>query len=295
MTSQINPTLFAGTLRLRLNPSIGGSICGFEWVDDGAAKPILRECHSRNENVLDASCFPLVPYVNRIRGGCFIFRGRVVRLKPNMTGDRSPLHGQGWQNPWRVEDSSDASAILAFRHAAGEWPWDYEARQEFSLDERGLSARLTCRNSSAEPMPCGLGFHPYFPCGPETRIDTHVTDAWTVDEHVLPVKKVTATGRFDLHDRHVCGQDLDNGFAGWGGSARLTDPQWPYAIELSSPEAKFFQLYSPPSGGIFVAEPVTHANCALNHPESEWPELGIRVLEPGEAMSLDMRLEVIAK
>ena len=47
-------------------------------------------------------------------------------------------------------------------------------------------------------MPCGLGQHPYFPCGPQTRIDTRVTDAWTIDEHVLPVEKVPAEGRYDL-------------------------------------------------------------------------------------------------
>jgi len=40
---------------------------------------------------------------------------------------------------------------------------------------------------------------------------------------------------------------------------------------------------------------VTHANAALNCPEADWPELGMRVIEPGEAMSLDMRLEVIPK
>ena len=88
--------------------------------------------------------------------------------------------------------------MLGFRHEAGEWPWDYEARQQFALDERGLSLRLTCRNASDDPMPCGLGQHPYFPCGPETTIDTHVTHAWTIDEHVLPVEKVPASGRFDL-------------------------------------------------------------------------------------------------
>ena len=113
------------------------------------------------------------------------------------------------------------------RHDAGEWPWAYEARQEFALDERGLSVRLTCRNASGEPMPCGLGQHPYFPCGPETRIDTEVTHVWTIDEHVLPVAKVPADGRFDLRDRPVCGQDLDHGFGGWGGEARLSDPDWP--------------------------------------------------------------------
>jgi aldose 1-epimerase len=234
-----------------------------------------------------------VPYVNRIRGGCFTFRGRVVRLAPNMAGDPSPLHGQGWLNPWQVEEAGDRSARLGYRHEPGEWPWAYDASQEFSVDEGGLSIRLTCRNASDEPMPCGLGVHPYFPCGPETRIDTRVECAWTVDKQVLPVAKVPAEGRYDLKNRLACGQDLDNGFGGWGGEARMADSDWPYELRLSSPEAKFFQLYSPPSGGIFVAEPVTHANCALNHPEREWPKLGMRVLEPGEAMSLDVRLEVI--
>ena len=185
--------------------------------------------------------------------------------------------------------------MLSFRHGAGEWPWDYDARQEFALDEHGLSLRLTCRNVSDEPMPCGLGQHPYFQCGPETRIDTEVTHVWTIDEHVLPLERVPADGRFDLEDRLVCGQDLDHGFGGWGGTARLTDPAWPFALGLSSPTARFFQLYSPPTGGIFVAEPVTHANAALNAPEEEWEDLGIRVLQRGEAMSLDMRLEVIPK
>jgi aldose 1-epimerase len=62
---------------------------------------------------------------------------------------------------------------------------------------------------------------------------------------------------------------------------------------MSSPDAAFFQLYSPPSGELFVMEPVSHANAALNAPEEEWAELGLRVLEPGETMSLTMRLDVL--
>ena len=181
--------------------------------------------------------------------------------------------------------------MLSYRHAAGEWPWDYEARQEFALDEDGLTATLSCRNASRDPMPCGLGFHPYFPCGPQTRLDTEVSIAWTIDKDVLPLAQVPAAGRYGLKDRLVCGQGLDNGFGGWGGEARMSDPDWPCAIRMSSAEAHFFQLYSPPTGGIFVAEPVTHANAALNAPEEQWPELGMRVLDPGEEMSLTMRLE----
>ena len=295
MSSQSAVTLTSGKLRLELSPSIGGSISAFEWLDGAEPRPILRKCHSPLEKVLDACCFPLVPYVNRIRGGCFTFRGRTVRLKPNMAGDPSPLHGQGWLNPWQVDRHDARSAALSFRHDAGEWPWAYEALQQFTLDESGLSVALGCRNTGSEPMPCGLGQHPYFPCGARTRIDTTVMEAWTIDEHVLPVAEVPATGRYDLADRLVCAQDLDNGFGGWGGEARMSDPDWPYDIRLSSPDARFFQLYSPPQGGIFVAEPVTHANAALNAPEEDWPELGMRVLEAGEEMRLDMRVEVVPR
>jgi len=283
-------TIAAGNLRLQLSPSIGGAISGFTW--DGS-RPILRESHSPLEKAVDAASFPLVPYVNRIRGGRFSFRGHEVRIAPNMAGDPSPLHGQGWINRWSIEWARERQAALRFRHEPGEWPWLYDAWQGFELDEGGLTIKLECQNLAEEPMPCGLGQHPYFPCGPETRLDTEVTHVWTIDEHVLPVEKVPAEGRFDLRDRLVCGQDLDHGFGGWGGEVRMSDPEWPYELRLSSADARFFQLYSPPNGGIFVAEPVSHANAALNAPEEEWAELGMRVLDPGEAMSLTMRLEVI--
>ena len=295
MSTETTVRLAAGPLKLELSPSIGGSISAFEWTAGGTRLPILRKCNSPLEKVLEAACFPLVPYVNRIRGGRFAFRGREVRLAPNMVGDPSPLHGQGWLGAWTIEDVSGTLAVLVFHHEPGEWPWEYAARQVFALDRTSLSVALTCRNLSQDPMPCGLGQHPYFPCGPDTRLDTRVTHAWTVDEHVLPVEKVPAKGRYDLCDRFVCGQDLDNGFSGWSGEARVADPCWPYAIRISSADAHFFQLYSPAAGGIFVAEPVSHANAALNARESEWAELGMRVLDPGEEMRLDMRIQVAPK
>ena len=288
-------TLAAGRLKLSLSPSIGGAISAFEWVGVGASRSILRKCHRPLEKVLDAASFPLVPYVNRIREGRFTFRGREVRLAPNMPGDPSPLHGQGWLNPWTLEDASDRQAALTFHHHAGEWPWSYEARQEFTIDEDGLFVVLSCTNLDTEPMPCGLGQHPYFPCGSRTQIDTQVTHAWTIDDKVLPVEEVLAEGRYDLKHRLVCGQDLDNGFGGWDGKAHIDDPDWPYEVRLTSTDARFFQLYSPSQGGIFVAEPVTHANAALNAPESRWADLGMQVLESGEQIRLAMHLRIVAK
>jgi len=285
-------TLSSDLLELQLSPSIGGAISCLEYLGVNGRTPVLRKGHSPLENVLDAPSFPLVPYVNRIRGGSFDFRGRTVTIEPNMVGDPSPLHGDGWLNPWDVNNASDASAGLVYRHDPAEWPWAYEARQEFRLEGGVLDVILTCRNLSGEDMPCGLGQHPYFPCTGQTRLSTEVSHAWTIDEKVLPVDRVPATGRYDLTDRLICGQDLDNGWGGWSGRALMSDPAWPFEIELSSPQARFFQVYSPASGGIFVAEPVTHANAAMNAPETQWPELGLRLLEPGEDLRLDMRIEV---
>jgi aldose 1-epimerase len=281
-------------LELGLSPSIGGAISHLRYKGPSGLTPILRESHSPLENVLEAGSFPLVPFVNRIRGGTFCFRGQQVTLSPNMAGDPSPLHGDGWLNPWSVERADEGSATLSYRHEPAEWPWAYQATQEFRLDGPVLDARLTCRNVSDGPMPCGLGHHPYFFCTSQTRLLTQASHAWTIDEKVLPVAHVPATGRYDLTDRLICGQDLDNGWGGWCGEALMTDPSWPFEVHMSSPQARFFQVYSPPTGGIFVAEPVSHANAALNAPEGDWAMLGLRILEPGEAMELDIRLEIRA-
>ncbi|HEX8574111.1 MAG TPA: aldose 1-epimerase [Allosphingosinicella sp.] len=283
-----------GPLSLSLAPARGGGIARFDCCAVSGGKiPIFRPLDEAENSPVALASFPLVPFVNRVRGGRFEFRGRRVTLARNLLPDPSPLHGQGWLTAWEVASAAEDRAELFYRHPPGEWPWAYEARQAFALDELGLTLDLDCTNRSDEPMPCGLGQHPYFPCTSRTRLDTGVESVWEIDEQVLPVGRIAAAGRYGLSDRPVCGQGLDHGFGGWSGRAVITDPDLPFRIEMSSPNAHFFQLYSPASGGLFVAEPVTHANAALNEPEETWPELGLRVLEPGESMSLRMRVDVV--
>lgn len=286
--------LVCGPLELWLAPDVGGCIAAFNYLSENAGKtPILRGAETVPPSVLDAACFPLVPFSNRIRNGRFRFRDREVTLAANMMGDPSPLHGQGWRAAWTVERHGATEAALVYRHAPGEWPWAYEARQRFRLDAAGLHAEISCRNVSDEPMPCGLGFHPYFPCDALTRIDTRVERVWEVDDLILPTDIAPATGRYALDDQPACGRGLDNGYGGWGGEMRLSSPA-SGITRMASPDAGFFQIYSPETGGLLAAEPVSHANAALNEPEDRWAELGLRVLRPGEEMSLRMDLGVLA-
>src|SRR3546814_10468318 len=86
----------------------------------GIEQPLLRGAEGLPDHALESACFPLVPFSNRIRGGSFTFRDRRILLRPNMTGDPSPLHGQGWLVPWQVEEASSTDAILVYRHRSEE-------------------------------------------------------------------------------------------------------------------------------------------------------------------------------
>jgi aldose 1-epimerase len=281
--------LRAGELEAELAPQIGGSIAAFRH----AGRPVMRDAPADLRDVLDASSFPLVPFVNRVREGRFSFRGREVRLAPNLPPQKHPLHGQGWRGPWSVTRSQQDGAELAFRHEAGEWPWAYEARQVFTLDEGGLTIDLTVTNTSGEVMPAGLGQHPYFPANSETVLSTRVTEVLTVDEEVMPVGLEPAAGRYDLHERRIERAGLDNGYEGWGGEAEIRWPDRRLTLRITaSDNARRFQVYAPEEGGVVVAEPVTHANDAFSHPEERWPSLGLVLLEPGAAMSMRARFEV---
>lgn len=293
MPSKHCPTLACGPLSLVLRPDLGGSIACFDYdFGRGEKTPVFRGVAPGEGDILEQACFPLVPFVNRIRGGRFGFRGREVRLAPNLVGDPSPLHGSGWLASWDVDNQGDFESVLRFRHAPGEWPWAFHAAQHFALDPDGLTVTLACTNDSAEPMPCGLGLHPYFPCTAQTVLDAAVARAWTIDAETLPVDEVPAEGRYGLRGRRICGANLDNGFAGWGGTARLSDPSWPFEVTMTSAQAGFLHVYAPAEGRFVAVEPVTHANAALNRPEEAWEALGVRVLAPGETMSLSMRVSV---
>lgn len=288
----VSVTLRAGPLQLVLVPAIGGSIASFDHVGGTDRQPLLRPAAPGEASVLGLASFPLVPYANRIRGGTFDCDGATIRLSPNLAGDRSPLHGQGWLNPWRVEAAGDTSARLHYLHEPDEWPWRYEAWQDFALDADGLSVTLGCRNLSAQRMPCGLAHHPYFPCDADTILDLDVETAWTGDADVLPVEEVPAAGRYGLRQRRICGTGLDNAFERWGGTATFDWPGQPKRLTMTSPDATRFHIYSPEGAPYFAAEPVQNGITGLNKPQADWPALGIELLEQGMARTMHMRLAV---
>jgi aldose 1-epimerase len=283
--------LRAGKLEAVLSPEIGGSISRFDFVRDARRVAIFRPAPAELRNVLEAGCFPIVPFANRLRGSAFTFRGRRIVLPPNMPGEPLALHGEGWHANWQVIAADRQTAVLEFEHEPGSWQWHYRARQEFALSTNSLEIAISCHNLSQEDMPCGLGQHPYFPCTPTTMLDTHADTVWTIDSQILPVSPIRSEGRYNLRRKLICGADLDNGYEGWSGRADIYWREQALGVSVVSQTPRL-QIYAPKNGTLCVVEPVTNANAALNCPEVEWPSLGLAILKAGEETRLTVRFEV---
>lgn len=179
-------------------------------------------------------------------------------------------------------ETGAAHALLAHRHGGNAgWPWPYRAEQRFALADDGLEAALTMTSKAREPMPLGLGFHPYFPIGPETRLQFRARRMWLTDADMLRTDPAPAHHFADwASGAPVAGERLiDNAFEDWDGAARLD------GVELTAEGAGALHLYAPPGEGFCCIEPVSHLPDAFNRDDPE-------VLAPGETRTLVMRVRV---
>ena len=160
MTTTIR--LKAGGQRLELVPAIGGSIAAFfaqtprgrvDWM-----RPMPEAARAAGD-VLEAACFPLFPFSNRIRGKSFAFEGRAVRMEHRYDNAE---HGHGWLSPWQATGVDEARATLVLdRPASADWPFAYRARQEFTLHPDRLEVRHPRpRSTDADRLAAALDHGP---------------------------------------------------------------------------------------------------------------------------------------
>lgn len=272
--------LQAGELHLALAPEVGGSIAAFSrrWREGAST----RECHwlrpageqsLAQRHPLGLASFPLVPFCNRLRYGRASFEGREIRFPPNHPAEDSPhpLHGIGWQRPWRLESAGTARAVLTLDVAAGPaWPWRFSARQTFELHPDALHVSLALTNEDSVAMPAGIGHHPYFPHAPGTRLKTATRAMWLTDAEVMPTRlERTAVVQQLRRGVQLSQLQTDNNFTGWGREARIdwpADGSGPARSLLLQAQAPldFFVLYCQRGHDAFCAEPVSQCTDWLN-------------------------------
>ncbi|MEH6696319.1 MAG: aldose 1-epimerase [Hyphomonas sp.] len=255
----------------------------FEGVD-----VLRRDLTSGPSSALESACFPLVPFSNRIREGRFTFEGHSYQLAANWDGDEHVIHGEGWQQAWEIVALEDARAVLRLKGTTA-WPWSYECLQEISIGETGIVLALTLRNTSAVPMPAGLGFHPYFPHTASTELQFDAQRIWPpLGETALAPQVPDRTNSFSVM-RPVSDCVLDHCFEGWSGTARILQPDMGLEVTLTaSRSAAYCVVYTPAGEPYFCFEPVSHCTGAFE--ADEIAEAGLKVLQPGESLGLSLTL-----
>ena len=236
-----------------------------------------------------------VPWSNRISGQGFNFGGTFHPLLPNFAGEPCPIHGDGWLSPWQLLSKSNRSVRLN-RETAGPGPFRYRGVLDYALDAEGMTIALTAINLAAIALPYGLGFHPWFPRTPATKLWASAETVWLEDSRHLPTEQVPVHRRSDWDFssyRSLPEGWINNGFAGWNGRAAIRWEDRALALEINaSPPLSDFILYSPGARSpFFCIEPVSHAVDGHNLPPG--PEAhGLVVLAPGESMTVECRFSV---
>ncbi|MGP4669598.1 aldose 1-epimerase [Agrobacterium pusense] len=287
--------LKSGPLSLRISTQ-GGIILGF-WKDiDVGRAPLLRPAKSSDADALGSSCYPLVPFGNRVKGNCFEFDGRAYALTPNTEWDPHYLHGEGWQAEWSVGKRTPTSVEMSFTCQGQSTPYRYRAMQTFTLEDDRLTLSLSAENMGERPLPFGLGWHPYFPMTPKTTLEAPAQHFWTEVEGWLPGERTAIPPELNFNVPSPLPECwVNNGYEDWSGEAmivwperhtelRLTaDPIFRHAFVFVSDTAfdpSFERDY-------FCFEPMSHLANGHN-----LPDLGdLKVLAPGEKLVGSFTLE----
>ncbi|QUP52862.1 aldose 1-epimerase [Ralstonia syzygii] len=281
-----------GVLRADVLPGAGGGLLRFDAWRDGGPVPVFRpgrlDDALREPNAL--ACYPLVPWSNRIGGGRFTFDGRVIDVPRTRDDEPYPLHGHGWRMPWQPVAGSGHAIELAARveHAR---PFRCLARLRYTLAANTLRMTLTVRNEG-EPLPFGLGVHPFFPRTADVRLHAPATGMWhAAPDHLPTMMEAPPSGAdFGAARRLEAGAGINHSFEGWNGHAEIVWPSRRLSVAIAAATSRYV-LYTPPGRDFFCFEPVDHAINAHNLPGRP-QDHGLIVLATGQSLQRDYRFTV---
>lgn len=287
MTNSDILSLSSGDFCVAISPRAGGSVLYWRRKGDDLLRSALNGAVDRRA-ADETAMFPLVPYSNRIRGGYFIYWGIRRTVPKNHPVVADPLHGEGWQTEWSVANCSADEAVLTFEHnGKSGFPFAYEAEQSFKVDNNRFIVSLTLTNKGGIPMPCGLGWHPFFPKDDDTTITFKNKNVWA-HESAPPRERPIKTPPEWQFDKglKISELELDTCFGGFDGKAEIVWPSRGRKINMTAySDFGHVVVWSPAGENFFCVEPVTNATDAFNLASRGIPGTGIKTLEPDESLT----------
>jgi aldose 1-epimerase len=273
-----------------LCPLNGGAIARLDFEGVAVLRPASDEDIAARQ-IRKMSCFPLAPFSNRIGHGRFDWLGESYDITPDDRGAPHALHGFAWRSAWRVASHTPDSACLTLNHAADpRWPFDCRVTQTFLADPGGFHVTLTLENRDRQPIPAGLGWHPYFPFDETSRLRANVdrVERQREDKLAEAVDAVPEHWRFG-EEKQIAPLHVDHCFHGWDGVADITLDGRTVRLSASA-DLDSLIVFRPPGESFFCVEPVSHGVDAINRDLSG--RRPMRTLAPGEEWQVAMTFSV---
>ena len=263
----------------------------------------------------------LFPFPNRIRDGRFSWEGKEYQLPPNDPAGRNAIHGFACRRPWRVVDhgANNAGAWITGEfwaaHDAPEtrplWPADYRLRVTYRLGAGALRIEAVVENPDQIPLPCGLGYHPYFRVpfaeggtAADCRVEAHARLFWELEDNlptgslkpVPPECDLSHPQPFEGLQRDDLLRALEPAIAGEHAGlvlrGRVQQPAAGVEVRvLSSAAFRELVVFTPPHRQAVCLEPYTCPTDAMNL-RRQGIDTGLIVLEPGGRWSGVVELAV---
>ncbi|MEW5990992.1 MAG: hypothetical protein AB1736_06555 [Chloroflexota bacterium] len=268
-----------GPLEVELLPWFGARIHRLRaFGQDIIRTPERLEVHL--EDPIGWGAYTMAPWCNRLPMVATAVGDRIVQV-PESFGDGWALHGQVVDVPW--DRATDGSLVV--QGGGGGWPWFYRVAQRITIHDASLHIALSLTNLADEPMPGGLGIHPWFRRPLEVRLAGRRVVPSNRDPRAVlqPV-----TGDLDLRRLRPVPDGLD---AAW---TDLDDPiaelHWPKLglraeISLRSEAGRCVALASPTNLEAVAIEPQTHLPQGLGRLLGGEPG-GLHLLGPGATLRL---------
>jgi aldose 1-epimerase len=287
-------TLESDIQRLVLAPELGGGVAAWDWKSGTQPSPLFRPWDGISCDRHTLSCFPLVPWSNRISQGGFEHEGVFHPIHANRTEAHFPIHGDGWLQPWQLAERTEnrIKLVLESRRFDGT-PFHYRSTQTFLLQPSGLQIDLTVTHLGPKSLPYGLGLHPCFVRSAQTRLMFKADSVWLSNEDAVPAEHTTNFPRgwnFNA-PAPLEGAEIDNCYTGWNGKAVIEYPDRALTLTMVMPDCNgYVVLRVPRRQDYFFLEPVTHPVDAFHMPN----QAGLAFLSHGDSLALRTRFLISA-
>lgn len=226
----------------------------------------------------------LFPFPNRIRAGRFTHGGRDFQLPLNSPKGANAIHGFVLNDPWDATfHDGGVRAELRGTIALDTPLWPAPAKLDVTYTLRKTSLQVDARVESLDqPLPFGIGYHPYFrlePFGGDEAVVTIAADeVWELTDNLPTGRRHAPAPEKDLRGgRAFSALNLDDAYTS------LTPRVDGWIAGIRGPSAKLdifvakdfhqFVAFTPPHRRSIALEPYTCATDAIHLKDAGWIEL----------------------